>query len=176
MAKMSNVVIKSVRAAFKEQKKVMQKAEVAALNRAAKTALSRTIRLIRQKYNLKAKDIREQTKVIRANRNNTKVEIRVANKAIGLIKFGARQTKKGVTAAEQKGRRKTYPNAFIAVAKAGGQAVFIRKTKKRLPIKEMFGPTAMQLFSSKKASDELEKIFYERFKIEFERALAHFSK
>ena len=170
----SSMVLRSIKKTFDEVKRETQKAEVAALNRSVTSALGHTIRFIREGYNLKAKDIRSQTKIIKANHNKPTVELRVNEKAIGLIMFRAHQTRKGVTAAQRKGKRHRYQHAFIANSKKGGQRVFIRRTEQPLPIKELFGPSAMQLFSSKAAQKTLEDKFYERFNIELKRAIDFF--
>jgi hypothetical protein len=179
MASISNVIYSELKRSFKEIKSDMIKAETAALNRAAKTALSRTIRFIREKYNIKLKDISPYITFSKATKNRLSVQIRVSHKGMPLVYFGARVNKArgkrrgGVYAAEKKVNKKLYPSAFITRANRPGQlnAVFKRKGKERLPIQELFGPSAMQLFSSKKAQQELERVFFERLKIETDYAM-----
>lgn len=179
MASISKNIYSELKRHFDETKKEMIKVETAALNRAARTALSRTIRFIRQKYNIKLKDIKPYTTMSKATKNRLSVQIRVSHRSIPLIDFGARvnrtrgKRKGGVYAAEKRGKKKLYPRAFISRANKPGQlnAVFKRKGKERLPIQELFGPSAMQLFSSEKAEKELERIFFERLKIETEYAM-----
>lgn len=172
-----------MRRAVEDTKNKLIQAEVAALNRAAKTALSRTIRFIRSKYNIKLKDINPYTTFIKANRNKRSVQIKISNQAIPLYKFGAkvrgRMKSKGirgeVTVSEQIGAQKIIKDGFIATGKYG-KGVFKRTTKARGPIKELFGPSAMQLFSSEQAQAELEQVFFERLEIEMEYAIKHFVK
>jgi len=172
-----------MRRAVKDVQQKLIRAEVAALNRAAKTALSRTIKFIRQKYNLKLKDIMPHTTLVKANKNKRSVQIKISDQSIPLYKFGAkvkgRMKRKGVRGAVEAevniGSPQTYKGAFVATGKYG-KGVFVRKTKARGPIKELFGPSAMQLFSSENAQAELESVFFERLEIEMEYAINHFVK
>jgi hypothetical protein len=172
-----------MRRAVEDTKNKLIQAEVAALNRAAKTALSRTIRFIREKYNLKLKDIMPYTTLVRANKNKRSVQIKISDQSIPLYKFGAkvkgRMKRKGVrgevVVSEQIGTQKTIKGGFIATGKYG-KGVFVRKTKARGPIKELFGPSAMQLFSSEQSQVELEQVFFERLEIEMDYAISHFVK
>lgn len=179
----SSTLLRELKRAMKETEQQMIKAEVAALNRAAATALARTIRFIRMKYKIKLQDIKPYTTLIKANKNKRSVQIRVKGQAIPLYKFGAKvmgktSKKRGhVVATEQVGKRKAYKGAFIATGpKYGKEAVFIRKGKERGPIRELLGPSAMALFTSEQAEKELELIFRERFQIEMDRAINHFVK
>jgi len=179
----SSTLLRELKRAFKETEQQMIKAEVAALNRAAATALSRTIRFIRTKYAIKLQDIKPYTTIVKANKNKRSVQIKIKGQAIPLYKFGAKvmgktSKKRGqVVATEQKGKRRPYKGAFIATGpKYGKEAVFIRKGKERGPIRELLGPSAMALFTSEQAEMELELIFRERFQIEMDRAVNHFVK
>jgi hypothetical protein len=153
------------------------KANSSAINKAARTALSRTETFIMETYSIKKKDLNEVVKLIKANMNRNYASVLIKEKGIGLYKFSPRQTQKGVTAAVKKGERKLYTSkdtkrkSFIATMKSGHQGVYFRKGKERLPIVELFGPSAMQLFTSDKALEKLQEIFIERFKIEFNREL-----
>lgn len=75
-------------------------------------------------------------------------------KRIPLIKFGAtgpepsRGKGSGVTARTRRGR---YPRAFIATMRSGHRGVFERKTTRRLPIREKFGPSIAHVFTKKVA-------------------------
>lgn len=160
---------------FKEHIKKAERAKVIALNRAGRSALSQTVRFIREKYNIKASDLKDQIKIIPANKTKDVFVIKASHKAIGLIKFGsARQTKKGVAVSVSKGNRKTINSAFITeVGKGYHRGVFKRETKKRLPIKELYGPSVMQVMSSGKAEEFIQKVFNERFEKELKQALIY---
>ena len=179
MASISKNIYRELKRAMNETKNDLIKAEVVALNRAGRTALSRTIRFVREKYNIKLKDIKPYTTISKATKNRRSVQIRISEKGIPLEFYGARikgarRGKRGnVVYKEQRGKEVRLDKAFITRANKPGQlnAVFMRKGKERLPIRELFGKSAFQLFKSQKASDEMEKIFYERFKIEMDYAV-----
>ena len=182
MASISKNIYRELKRAMNETKNDLIKAEVAATNRAAKTALSKTIKFVREKYNIKLKDIKPYTTISKATKNRISAQIRISEKGIPLEFYGARikGARKGkrsmrgnVVYKEQRGKEVKLDKAFIARANKPGQlnAVFMRKGKERLPIRELFGKSAFQLFKSQKALDEMERIFYERFKIEMDYAV-----
>lgn len=72
-----------------------------------------------------------------ASYGNLRYEIVARGSAISLKHFSARQTKPGVTAAPWNMRR-VFPHTFI-VKKLGGH-VFVRTSRKRFPIKKLWGP------------------------------------
>jgi hypothetical protein len=174
----------------------IEKATASAINKAAKTALSRTEAFIMQTYNIKKKDLNEVVKMIKANPNKLIANVLVKEKGIGLYKFSPRQTQKGVTAAVKKGERKLYASdnkaSFIqTMPRSGHKGVFVRTSKKKkfwqgyqtkkkgyvfrkyekATIREFFGISTMQIFNSEITKEKLQEIFAERFKIELDREL-----
>jgi len=107
-------------------KAIEDKATVSALNRTATTVRAAAVREIRAEYpGLKAGAVREQLKILRANRGRLMSTVTLRGSRIALIEFSPRQTKKGVTV-RIKGQRKLIPHAFIATMKSGLQSVFVR--------------------------------------------------
>lgn len=168
-------ITREITKVFDEQKKIIEKAEIIALNRAAKSAVAQTVKFIREAYNIKASDLKNEIKITRANKLNKKVTLKVSHKAISLVKYGsARQNKSGVSVTVTRGKRQKIKSAFIAeVGKGHHKGVFKRVGKKRLPIKELYGPSAMQLMSSKQAEDYIKNVFYERFDEELQSAIKY---
>lgn len=166
---------REIKKVFDEHKKIVDKAEVIALNRAGKSALAQTVIFIRKKYNIKASELKDQIKIIRASKSKKVFRLEVSHKALALVKFGAaRQTKKGVNVTVIKGARQSLPSAFITeVGKGRHKGVFKRVGKPRLPIKELYGPSAMQLMSSKEAQAEIERVFNEKFEKELASAIKY---
>ena len=158
-----------------EHKKVVEKAEIIALNRAGASALAQTVMFIRKRYNIKASDLKNEIKVTKAKKSNKKFRLTVSHKALARVKFGAaKQTRKGVNVTIAKGERQSIPSAFITtVGKGYHKGVFKRVSKERLPIKELYGPSAMQLMSSKEAQEHIEKIFQEKFEKELASAIKY---
>jgi hypothetical protein len=184
MAGIKTSLLREIKAAFRETERQMIKAQVAATNKAANTAVSRTIKAVTKTYNIKQKDLRAQVSITKANKNYPSVRIMVSHKGIPLMDFKPKpntvaqytRPEKGVSVEWKRGKRQIIKHSFIAKMKSGHTGVFLRKGKKRLPIKETFGPSAMQLFKTDEAEKNLEEIFYERYKIELERAIKHFVK
>lgn len=71
---------------------------------------------------------------------NARLEFKIigTGKHFGLTDFGARQTKRGVSAAPW-AKRRIFPSTFFA--KKLGNQVFVRTGKARLPIKKLYGPS-----------------------------------
>ena len=92
-------------------------------------------------------------------------------KEVALSTAAARQC---IIKINHKGNRKTINSAFITeVGKGYHRGVFKRETKKRLPIKELYGPSVMQVMSSGKAEEFIQKVFNERFEKELKQALIY---
>ena len=166
-----------IKKVFSEHKKKVERAEIIALNRAGRSALAQTVMFIRKGFNIKASDLKDQIKITRANKGRKIFTITVSDKALALIKYGnPNQTKKGVNVTVRKGKRELYPSAFIIEKqhlKRGDRGVFKREGKSRLPIRRLWGPTAMDLFSSSKAEAFIDKVFQERFQKELIAAMKY---
>jgi hypothetical protein len=55
---------REIKAAFNEQRKQIEKAEIIALNRAGKSALAQTVMFIRKGFNIKASDVVEKPEAV----------------------------------------------------------------------------------------------------------------
>ena len=139
-----------------------------ALNRAATKVRSEAVKRVARDMGLKQKDARRSFQIVRATRAKPEAVIIITGKPIGLIKFGARQTRRGVTA-KAWGKRKLYKGAFIApTSGSGGVQAFKlvggRRGKPRarksgpqagrpyrpeLPINKLFGPSVPQTFADR---------------------------
>lgn len=137
-----------------------QIAIVRALNKTAVSARAAASQEVRHSgYNIKASAIKSSFSIRKATGNNLEVILTATGKPIGLINYGARQTKRGVSVSV-KGSRKILAHAFIATMKNGHAGVFERigmarmkgmqgtKIGKRgkalranLPVRELFGPS-----------------------------------
>lgn len=127
------------------------KAMLGAINETAdetKTAMSRGIRDL---INIKKKDLDKRIRVVRATKKVLAAGIRMSasrKHRIGLGRFGARQTAKGVTYSIRKGGGRTLiPGAFGPDIPRLGHHVFVRAGKSRLPIiGPLKGPSPWQVF------------------------------
>ena len=113
-------------------------------------------RKIKKRLAIKSKDIREEIKITRANKDpdraGLKGKITVTGSRVPLFAFGARQTKKGVTYRIKTGaKRELLPGAFLI--KQIPQ-VFVRRFVKgvpdkrvgRKPLRTITGPSVVKVF------------------------------
>lgn len=177
-------------------------AAATALNRTAKTMVARNARSVAKAMGLKIRDVKGNTKIKRARPDPAllSAEIEYRGDALNLIRFKARQIKKGVSAAPW-GNRRHFRGAFI-VNINGTDVVMIRKKNvgnvgtgeteesrraaaaaaamgnsrrhNRLPIRAMKGPGIAKTAAEDEHADERAEILRERMPIEFKRALERF--
>lgn len=120
-----------------------------AINKTGVFARKRVVEELRKNaINVKAGDLKRRNVMLKkGTRAKPGAIITVSGSRIPLIYFAARQTKSGTTyKIDPKGGRKKIREAFITHmgASASGTTklgVFARKTKKRLPIRQLLGPS-----------------------------------
>lgn len=118
-----------------------------AINRTATPAKTQTAREISRDAAIKIGDIKKFITLIKATYQRWQAEIGISRRRIALKKFGARQTKKGVSyKVRKKGSREKIPSAFIATMGTGHEGVFKRKGQSRYPIRELYGPSLGHVF------------------------------
>ena len=123
--------------------KVYIKASKRALKESVRKFKSGIIKDVRQRYNVKTSMLKSKMKERYGYIGREYAwQLQIASRPLSLTHFGARQTKKGVTVKIKKDRgRKLIPHAFLAL-----NQVFIRETKKRLPIKALKTLSVPQMF------------------------------
>lgn len=146
-----------------------------ALNKTIASAQTDMKREIAQDIGIKVGVVAKNLKISKASTSNLVAKLRAFGKRIPLIQLGA----KGPIPSRGKGHGVTYrlggktrriPSAFIAtVGKGEHKGVFKRATTKRLPIRELFGPSIAQVFSKKLPS--VQKKAEEQFVTEVDRAI-----
>lgn len=123
-----------------------------AINRAATSTRTVMQRLVAKDTKLKVGAVRDQIRIEKAKpvADGLRARIIITGARIPLYLFGARPTKRGVSANTGQGR-KVYPHTFIARMKSGHIGVFERKSRgkgsTRLPIIEKFGPSLPHVFA-----------------------------
>lgn len=149
-----------------------------ALNKTAITARAQSARSIRDAgYDIKIGAIKETFTLRRATDADLRAVVKSTGSPIPLIKYGARQTAKGVSVSVKQGR-KVIAHAFIATMSSGHEGVFIRTDKSRkkvsrkgktyysgLPIKELFGPSIPSAFANQVVQDQVIAAIKQRFPI-----------
>lgn len=122
---------------------VFPKASARAVNTTARTVRSEMVKAVAKRMGVKQKVVRDGTTLKRARSGgDPSAVITIRGKPLNLIRFRARQTKKGVSAAPW-GKRQLFRGAFISALP--GNPVMHRKRRggtrpHRLPITALWGP------------------------------------
>jgi hypothetical protein len=127
--------------------KALNQAAVSTANKMIRKGNTAANKKVREVYNIKTATLNKYTKVYRASKIRPDAQIVIRGRRMPLFGFGARQTRRGVTIRVKRttGRR-TVLHAFIAQMPSGHQGIFIRKTKGRLPIRELYTVSPAKMF------------------------------
>ena len=143
------------------QKRIVPAAASAALNRTAQQARTQSARDLKgsvgKSLGLSVAGFKKTIKHIRARVRKLVTSLDVSGRPLPLIRFGARKTKKGVSAAPW-GKRRIHKGAFIAKMPSGHRGVFKRTSKERLPIKELWGPSIPKAFLHQDIQQSLKRV------------------
>jgi len=114
-----------------------------ALNRAIDTTKTDVARKLSAELGLRQAPIKERLRIQRATADRLEATLTVARKPpIALTEYpGVRQVKQGVT----RTGKGTIRHAFLATMKSGHVGAFLRKGRRRLPIRELMGPNLPKL-------------------------------
>jgi hypothetical protein len=128
--------IKKVQMFLRATEQGAKRATARALNKTATTVRNTAAGLLQEKRNLRIGEIKKQMRIERANVRKLAATVTVSGRPISIRHF-ASAGKRGVTVRVEKGGKRTrlarYGNrAFVNAAWRPG--VFVRKTRKRLPI------------------------------------------
>ena len=162
---------------FAHAKQEVNRAAGAALQRVAITARKAADQAIRQRVTLKSADVKGAITVVFPYGRGTLIrDIQAVGDPIALKYYAARKTRRGVTFAVVKGKRRVYKRqgqkAFI-IDSLGGH-VFVRTGSKHdAPIKKVFGPSLTQRFGTRAVLYKIESTVNERWSIEFDRQISY---
>jgi hypothetical protein len=138
-----------------------------ALNRTAARAKTQAVRTIAKESGIQQKAVRDRIAIRKASSYALHAIISAEPYAPNLIRYSARQTKRGVSANAWR-KRRIYPRTFIANQ---GRTVFKRIGKARLPIRPVYGPSIPRTFMQRVTNEAMTQAVRERFPVEFTRAL-----
>lgn len=135
----------------KLRKKVPQ-AVVRALNKSILQTRTEISTQVRQTYNVRKADFDDSLRIRKAIGNNFFASLISYGKRIALPKFKASWSKKNAGASVEviKGQTRMLKHTFISTMKSGHEGVYIRRGIKRLPIRELKGPTPGQMMVARK--------------------------
>ena len=122
---------------FRHMPQVVEKAATRSLNRTNDSVATIARRLIAREMGIPVKAVRAGMFKIKASRHSLAAATVARGRPLNLIRFKARQTKKGVSASAW-GKRKVYKGTFIGNQ---GRTVFKRVGKQRTPIQAVWGPS-----------------------------------
>lgn len=146
------------------------------LNGAARQVMARSARVVAKRMGLSAKDARGQFRVNPfATPDHLTAAVRGSGKRLPLAEFKARQTANGATAAPW-AQRRLFKGTFIARMRSGHEGVFKRTSKRRLPIKELYGPGIAATMAEKVVQDELVEYGEERITANVMRQLERYAR
>lgn len=150
------------------EQQAFPKAVVRTLNRVASSAKVASAKHIAPMMNAKQADIKRRMREEKAYPRKLWASIIASGSALKLIAFKARQTAKGVVA-KAWGVNKLYRGTFIAPVRHGSStnAVYVRKTKRSLPVKQLWGPGIAQLFKKPENLNIMTSIVTNRLPVEF---------
>lgn len=136
------------------------------LNRSTRTVRTRAGREVAQRMGLKVRDVRESTDVRLARGNQLETRIEARGRPLNLIRFGARQTKRGVRA-KPWNQSRLFPGLWIG---NDGRTVFVRSRKQGRAVRSAFGPGLGNEMTELVRSRRFRELYAERFLLEFREA------
>lgn len=132
-----------------------------AVNKVARGARTRVVRAVAGRVAVKQGELRRRNVTLKtANYKHLSAHLRISGARIPVIRFGARQTRRGVSyRIEKRGSRRKVRRAFIATMRSGHRGVFTRDPlwehryprgrssgrKHGLPITELRGPSVPEV-------------------------------
>lgn len=151
----------------------------AALNRTVTNISSNIRKEVREKYHIKAGDIKDTIVTKKASKSSLSASVTSKGQVIPLDKFKINpktvnpKRRKQLKISVKKGGAKEVTGAFIA--DLHGLKVFQRSSERRLPIKKLFGPSVPQMIGNdeivKKIEEEALETFDKRVQHEINRIL-----
>jgi len=170
----------------------LRRAQVQAINKVGATARGRILRQVAGRMGIAQKRVKRSFDTDKATKQSIRYRITATGRPIPLIAFGAKQTRRGVTATAWQDtpgskRRKLYGGTFIRTMKAGHRGVYrktgprraYRKPELRVqpgpgrtlqPIRELWGPSVPGTMAEEVVEDAARRVVSERLPIEFDRA------
>lgn len=175
--------LREARRELKRIESAIPKAYSAALNRTNQHLRTEASREIREKYNIRARDVNNKNNVIlrRSTSNSLDTAIKWRGKNVPLINFRTNprqvpeKAPRVLRAAVKRSGMKPIKGAFITRVKSGHVGVFLRAGRRRLPIRELYGPAVPVMLNHQDIIEKLkataEKRMHERLDHEMNRIL-----
>ncbi len=161
----------------------IDKAIVRAINRSVESAQTAAVKKVKDRYYIKAGDVRKTIKIKKANYSDRIAIIRATGSPVALSKFSVtpskppkKRRKTPVKVRVLKGESpKSLTHAFVTRLSSGHIGVFERVGKARYPIKQFYGPSVPQMLGHdsvvKYVEERAKEQLIKRFDHEIERLL-----
>ena len=161
--KVNSNMDRAMRGLWNVKTKYIQKALVTSLNKIGAEVFTQAKRELKDATGLKIGVVAKGLKKDKARRGDETYSIHIKSRYLNAIEFGARQTKRGVSA-KAWGKRKIYRGAFIGSGRnSGKQLVFKKRKDNPKKIKALHGASLPREFHRQ----DMEKIFKKKIKTRF---------
>ena len=162
--------LKQVTRSLKQMDKAVRQAYLASINRATQRTKTETGRKTRERYVVKQREVVETIRIRKASGNSLQATLTSRGHAIPLIKFGTtpkrrpQRPPKAVKAAVYRGgAKKPIEGAFVTDV-GHHTGVFERVGKKRLPIRELYGPSVPSMVNSEDVREHARAVYNEEMR------------
>ena len=162
---------KAMRGLWNVKTKYIQKALVTSLNKIGAEVFTQAKRELKDATGLKVGVVAKGLKKDKARKGDETYSIHIKSRYLNVIEFGARQTKKGVSA-KIWGVRKNYRGAFIGSGRNSGKQLVFKKSKRNPKrIEAVHGASLPREFERQDMAKIFNKKIKTRFPILFKRAV-----
>jgi len=152
-------------------RKYVQKTLVTSLNKVGAEVVTQAKKELAGATGLKQSVVNKKIKKQKAKKGEETYSIHIKSRYLNAIEFGARQTKKGVSA-KIWGKRKIYRGAFIGSGRNSGKQLVFKKSKRNPKrIEALHGASLPREFERQDMAKIFNKKIKTRFPILFKRAL-----
>lgn len=181
MISIKHNIDKFVNGAMKNVKQAIIKAETRANSRVARTVIKEYTNELQKDYAIKDSGIKKDLRISRGRSEDGKrgagaIITAKGVRGIPLSRFKVNKTKKGVSfiVTHAKGRG-IIQGSFIAKMKSGHVGVYERKGKKRLPIKQRFGPDIKMLLNTPKMMNLHRRVINANYSAYYKQELKYYT-
>lgn len=129
------------------------------LNKVGQAAFTLTLRTLSREIGLSQTKLRPYVTLNRAGYIDLSAAVRITPHTFNIASFNGRQTRRGVSSAAW-GKRRVYPHTFLI---QGGKTAMVRITKRRLPIRPVYGPRIHREFARADVETALQSLVRERW-------------
>ena len=151
-------------------KKYIPRAMVTAINKVGAEVITQAKKELAGATGLKQKVVNKKINKDQARKGDETYSIYIKSRYLNAIEFGARQTKKGVSA-KIWNNRKIYKGAFIGSGRNSGKQLVFKKSRRKKGIEAVHGASLPREFERQNMAKIFNKTINKRFPILFKRAL-----